>query len=76
MGWVRPDANETDPAFEFEVTVKAGVDTPVVRFYPMDTAAPGDFLIDWGDGTSERIAFEATPEIRHTWEKPGTTACG
>ena len=71
LGWVRPDANETDPAFEFEVTVKAGVDTPVVRFYPMDTAAPGDFLIDWGDGTSERIAFEAAPEIRHTWEKTG-----
>ncbi len=71
LGWVRPDANETDPAFEFEVTVKAGVDTPVVRFYPMDTAAPGDFLIDWGDGTSERIAFEAAPEIQHTWEKTG-----
>lgn len=51
--------------------MKAGVDTPVVRFYPMDTAAPGDFLIDWGDGTSERIAFEAAPEIRHTWEKTG-----
>lgn len=75
MGWIRPEAGPDDPAFR--IVYKAdGTDQSVLAFYETDLALPGDFWIDWGDGTSERIDFDGKPRITHRWENPGLyTVC-
>lgn len=70
MGWVRPKATKEDSQFRF--TWKAtGKPQDVLFFYPIDLELDGDFLVDWGDGTTERFVFEETNVISHTWKKAG-----
>ncbi len=70
MGWVRPQATKEDPPFRFlwKATAKP---QNVLSFYPIDLELDGDFLVDWGDGTTERFEFETTDAISHTWKKAG-----
>lgn len=70
MGWVRPKAGPDDPAFRF-VYKADGSNEFVLAFYETDLALPGDFWIEWGDGSSERIDFDGPATICHRWEKSG-----
>ncbi len=70
MGWVRPKATKEDAAFRFTWKASGKAQT-VLRFYPIDLEIDGDFLIDWGDGITERFEYETTDLISHAWKKAG-----
>ncbi len=70
MGWVRPGATKSDATFRFTWKATAKPQR-VLNFYAIDLELTGDFLIDWGDGVTERFEFEATDAISHTWKKAG-----
>lgn len=70
MGWVRPAARASDPAFEFEwVPGIARVPEQVAIFYPIDLELKGDLLVDWGDGHIERIDWNKTDALEHAYDE-------
>lgn len=70
-GWIRPRASLQDPAFEFDWHAGLDPNEPIVDFYPIDLELKGDFFVEWGDGTSELIDWEATDALVHAYAKPG-----
>ncbi len=70
MGWVRPNSTKEDAQFRFTWKATAKPQT-VLHFYAIDLELDGDFLVDWGDGITERFDFEATAAISHAWKKAG-----
>lgn len=70
MGWIRPAACPQDPAFRIEWQAN-GKEQPVLAFYPIDLALDGDYIIDWGDGTTQTLDFNEQDLLTHRWKKPG-----
>ena len=72
LGAVRPAACADDSAFCFDWHARAEAPrAPIVLFYPMDFATAGDFLVDWGDGKTEPVDWNAVAELTHAYEKEG-----
>ena len=72
MGWQRPAAQPTDPAFEFEWAAHDTDAHPVVIFYPIDLELKGDLWVQWGDGASERVDWNKTQILEHAFAALGT----
>ncbi len=70
-GWIRPLAVITDPSFEFEWHAVSTQPETVVAFYPIDLELKGDLLIEWGDGSTERVDWNKTDVLVHAWAAPG-----
>ncbi len=72
LGCVRPPATETDAPFTFFWHASAlSAAAPIVLFYPTDFAETGDFFIDWGDGTTESVAWNDAADITHDYARDG-----
>lgn len=70
-GWIRPHANLADPCFEFDWHAAPLSSEPIVLFYPIDLELEGDLFVEWGDGTVERIDWNSTDALSHTYAQPG-----
>lgn len=70
-GWIRPHANLADPCFEFDWHAAPLSSEPIVLFYPIDLELEGDLFVEWGDGTVERIDWNSTNALSHTYAQPG-----
>lgn len=70
-GWIRPHANLADPCFEFDWHAAPLSSEPIVLFYPIDLELEGDLFIEWGDGAVERIDWNSTDALSHTYAQPG-----
>lgn len=68
MGWVRPEAQSTDPSFDFEwMPTMVGVAEQLAVFYLIDLELKGDLLVDWGDGNIERIDWNKVDALEHAY---------
>ena len=68
LGWIRPPAQATDPSFDFEWTPSiAEASEQLVIFYPIDLELKGDLLVEWGDGTVERIDWNQVDALEHAY---------
>ena len=70
-GWIRPHANLADPCFEFDWHAAPLSSEPIVLFYPIDLELEGDLFVEWGDGAVERIDWNSTDALSHTYAQPG-----
>ena len=70
-GWIRPHANLADPSFEFDWHAAPLSSEPIVLFYPIDLELEGDLFVEWGDGAVERIDWNSTDALSHTYAQPG-----
>ena len=70
-GWIRPHANLADPCFEFDWHAAPLSSEPIVLFYPIDLELEGDLFVEWGDGSVERIDWNSTDALSHTYAQPG-----
>lgn len=70
-GWIRPHANLADPCFEFDWNAAPLSSEPIVLFYPIDLELEGDLFVEWGDGAVERIDWNSTNALSHTYAQPG-----
>lgn len=70
-GWIRPHANLADPCFEFDWHAAPLSSEPIVLFYPIDLELEGDLFVEWGDGAIERIDWNSTDALSHTYAQPG-----
>ena len=70
-GWIRPHANLADPCFEFDWHAAPLSPEPIVLFYPIDLELEGDLFVEWGDGAVERIDWNSTDALSHTYAQPG-----
>lgn len=70
-GWIRPRANLADPCFEFDWHAAPLSSEPIVLFYPIDLELEGDLFVEWGDGAVERIDWNSTDALSHTYAQPG-----
>lgn len=70
-GWIRPHANLADPCFEFDWHAAPLSSEPIVLFYPIDLELEGDLFVEWGDGAVERIDWNSTNALSHTYAQPG-----
>ena len=70
-GWIRPHANLADPCFEFDWHAAPLSSDPIVLFYPIDLELEGDLFVEWGDGAVERIDWNSTDALSHTYAQPG-----
>lgn len=70
-GWIRPHANLADPCFEFDWHAAPLSSEPIVLFYPIDLELEGDLFVEWGDGAVERINWNSTDALSHTYAQPG-----
>ena len=70
-GWIRPHANLADPCFEFDWHAAPLSSAPIVLFYPIDLELEGDLFVEWGDGAVERIDWNSTDALSHTYAQPG-----
>lgn len=70
-GWIRPHANLADPCFEFDWHTAPLSSEPIVLFYPIDLELEGDLFVEWGDGAVERIDWNSTDALSHTYAQPG-----
>lgn len=70
-GWIRPHANLADPCFEFDWHAAPLSSEPIVLFYPIDLELEGDLFVEWGDGAVERIDWNSTDVLSHTYAQPG-----
>ncbi len=72
LGCVRPAATTDDAPFTFfwHASPQAA-GAPIVYFYPTDFAESGDFFIDWGDGTTESVAWNDVSAITHEYASDG-----
>lgn len=70
-GWIRPHANLADPCFEFDWHAAPLSSEPIVLFYPIDLELEGDLFVKWGDGAVERIDWNSTDALSHTYAQPG-----
>ena len=70
-GWIRPHANLADPSFEFDWHAAPLSSEPIVLFYPIDLELEGDLFVEWGDGAVERIDWNSTNALSHTYAQPG-----
>lgn len=71
MGWVRPQATVNDPSFDFVWVARDLASHTVLSFYPIDLELKGDLLIDWGDGQTERIDWNETNVVNHSYGRFG-----
>lgn len=70
-GWIRPHANLADPCFEFDWHAAPLSSEPIVLFYPIDLELEGDLFVEWGNGAVERIDWNSTDALSHTYAQPG-----
>lgn len=70
-GWIRPHANLANPCFEFDWHAAPLSSEPIVLFYPIDLELEGDLFVEWGDGAVERIDWNSTDALSHTYAQPG-----
>ena len=69
LGWIRPSAQDSDPSFDFEWTPSiVGAPEQLVIFYPIDLELKGDLLVDWGDGSVERIDWNQVDALEHAYD--------
>lgn len=71
-GWIRPQANLTDPSFDFDWRTPFDAAAPIVSFFAIDLELKGDLLIDWGDGKVERVDWNTAGVLSHAYAAPGT----
>ncbi|MGN1209383.1 MAG: hypothetical protein ACI4SV_03690 [Duodenibacillus sp.] len=75
MGWKRPCPTFEDPFFSFTWEAPAGaLNEPIVTFYPIDLALPGELLVDWGDGAAEYVDWNTADTLTHAYEETGLYA--
>lgn len=75
MGWKRPRPTFDDPAFSFTwAAAQGGRTETIVAFYPIDLALVGEFLIDWGDGSTEFVDWNTTDALTHAYSSAGLYA--
>lgn len=75
MGWQRPRPTFDDPAFSFTwAATHAGRKETIVAFYPIDLALAGEFLVDWGDGSTELVDWNTTDTLAHAYAAVGLYA--